>query len=136
MRKVARALVLSLGLVAVAGLMGPPFAAGQAKKDKGGAKIAAGTAVFEMYKDTQGKFRFRLKDGEGTLLAMSVRGYETKADCQKIIDAIRTNAAKAKLEDAAIVDKKTEDKSKTKGKKTEDKTKTKDKKKEDKTKKK
>ncbi len=125
MRKVARALVLSLGLMAVAGLMGPPFAAGQAKKDKGdkGGKIAAGTAVFEMYKDTQGKFRFRLKDGEGTLLAMSVRGYETKADCQKIIDAIRTNAAKAKLEDAAIADKKTEDKAKTKGKKTEDKTK-------------
>jgi hypothetical protein len=129
MRKVARALVLSLGLAAIVGLMGPPFAAGQAKKDKGGAK-AAGTAVFELYKDTQGKFRFRLKDGEGGLLAMSVRGYDTKSDCQKIIAAIRADAAKAKLEDTETTDKKTTDK------KAVDKTKTKDKKTEDKTKKK
>jgi uncharacterized protein YegP (UPF0339 family) len=119
MTKIVRALGLSLALIAIAGLAGPPFATGQVKKDKGGAKAAA-TAVFEVYKDTQGKYRFRLKDDEGTLLAMSVRGYETKADCQKIIAAIRTDAAKAKLEDADTVDKKTVDK-KTEDKKTKDK---------------
>jgi uncharacterized protein YegP (UPF0339 family) len=120
MMKVTRALVLSLGLAAVAGLMGPPFAAGQAKKDKGGAK-AAGTSVFEVHKGKDGKFYFSLRDSEGALLAASGKGYATKPDCLKVIETIRNTAAKAKIEDVdtadkKAVDKKTDDKAKTKEK--------------------
>ena len=136
MRKVTRALVLSLGLAAIVGLMGPPFAAGQAKKDKTSAK-AAGTSVFEIHKSSKnGKFYFSLRDSEGTLLAMSSpSGYATKLDCQKAIETIRNTAAKAKIEDVDTADKKAVDK-KAEDKKAVDKTKTKDKKTEDKTKKK
>jgi uncharacterized protein YegP (UPF0339 family) len=130
MTKIVRALGLSLALVAIAGLAGPPFATGQAKKDKD--TKAAGTAVFEVHKSSKnGKFYFSMRDSEGKLLAMcSPSGYETRADCQKAIDTIRNTAAKAKVEfktesteDKKPVDKKTEDKAKTKDKKTEDKTK-------------
>jgi uncharacterized protein YegP (UPF0339 family) len=77
------------------------FAAAQDKKDKDkkDATKATGTAVFEMYKDKGGKFRFRLKDAEGVEVAMSAKGYETKAEIQKIIVAIQKEAAKAKIED-------------------------------------
>ena len=43
----------------------------------------------------------RLKDGDGTLLATSGKGYKTKADCQKVIDTIKRDAGKAKVEDMA-----------------------------------
>ncbi len=51
---------------------------------------------FEIYKDTAGEYRFRLKDGD-TLLCSSGKGYEKKADCQKIVDAIKAGAGKAKV---------------------------------------
>jgi uncharacterized protein len=66
-------------------------------KDKD--KDAKGQAVFELYKDRAGEFRFRLKDAEGELLAASGSGYKTKADCQAVIDAIKKEAAKAKVDD-------------------------------------
>jgi uncharacterized protein YegP (UPF0339 family) len=55
--------------------------------------------TFELYKDSAGKFRWRLKDGEGTNIGMAPHGYETKADCQKGIDAIKAGAARAKVDD-------------------------------------
>lgn len=122
MRKVTCALVLSLGLAAIVGLIGPPFAAGQAKKDKD-TKAAVGASVFEMHKSSKnGKFYFSLRDSEGKLLAIcSPSDYETKLDCQKAIDTIRNTAAKAKVEfktesteDKKTEDKKTEDKKKKK----------------------
>jgi len=121
MTKIVRALGLSLALVAVAGLTGPPFATGQVKKDK---DTKAGASVFVAHKSSKnGKFYFKMLDSEGKLLVMcSPGGYETKADCQKAIETIRNSAAKAKVEfqaesteDKKAVDKKTEDK------KTEDK---------------
>jgi uncharacterized protein YegP (UPF0339 family) len=84
---------LTLAMIAAIGMTG--VASAQKDKDK---KADAG-AVFELYKDQGDKFRFRLKDGDGDLLAISGKGYETKADCQKIIDAIKSQAAKAKVED-------------------------------------
>jgi uncharacterized protein YegP (UPF0339 family) len=101
MNRVVRSLVLPLALAAAVAAAGP-HAAGQDKtkaKAKGVAPPpAVETAVFELYKDSQGKFRFRLKEGD-TELAMSHKGYETKADCQKVIDAIKSAAAKAKVSD-------------------------------------
>jgi uncharacterized protein len=55
--------------------------------------------TFELYKDTAGKFRWRLKDGEGTNIGIAPRGYETKADAQKGIDAIKAGAARARVDD-------------------------------------
>jgi uncharacterized protein YegP (UPF0339 family) len=57
-------------------------------------------AVFEVYKDRGGKYRFRLKHN-GEQLAMSSVGHKTKADCLKVIELIRRDAAKAKVEDVA-----------------------------------
>jgi uncharacterized protein YegP (UPF0339 family) len=59
----------------------------------------AKAAHFEVYKDRGGKFRFRFYDSEGEEVAMAVRGYDAKADCQKAIDALKKDAAKAKVTD-------------------------------------
>jgi uncharacterized protein YegP (UPF0339 family) len=120
MTKLVRALGLSLVMVAVAGLVGPPFAAGQVKKEKD-TKVTAGTAVFEVHQGKNGKFYFNLRDSEGVLLALSGKGHETKLECQKVIETIRTSVARAKIEfkaeapeEKTTVDKKTEDKKKKK----------------------
>jgi len=102
MTRALRNVILGLAL---AGLLAPavgPNPATAQQKDKGKTTApAAGTATFELYKDSAGEFRFRLRDSEGTLLASSGKGYKAKADCQKVIDAIRRDAAKAKLDDQA-----------------------------------
>lgn len=54
---------------------------------------------FEVYKDAGGHFRFRIKDGEGAIVASSVKSYQTKAECTKAIEAIRSDAGKAKVID-------------------------------------
>jgi uncharacterized protein YegP (UPF0339 family) len=97
MNRVIRALVMPLVLAATFGVAGLHLADAQDKKEK--PKAAAATAVFEVYKDRGGEFRFRLKDSEGNLLAISGKGYDKKADCQAAIDAIKKDAAKAKVED-------------------------------------
>ena len=104
MKHVVRSLVLPLALVAAVVAVGLNPAAGQKAKDAKDAKDtkttkAVATATFELYKDSGGKYRFRFKDDEGTELAMSPRGYETKAEVQKVIDAIKGAAAKATIDD-------------------------------------
>jgi uncharacterized protein YegP (UPF0339 family) len=96
MRKVAYGLVMALVLVGPIGFAGLRFADAQDKKDKDKDKATAG-AIFEVYKDRGGEFRFRLKDGDGTLLAISGKGYDKKADVVAVIDAIKKEAAKAKV---------------------------------------
>jgi uncharacterized protein YegP (UPF0339 family) len=100
MKKAVRSLWLLLALVALIGLAGAHFAAAQAKKDKDKPKDVTAGTVFELYKDNGGKFRFRLKH-DGQIVAIAAKGYATKADCQKVIEAIRRDAAKARLEDQA-----------------------------------
>jgi uncharacterized protein YegP (UPF0339 family) len=94
--KAVRHLVLTLALAGAIGTAGTHFAAAQAKKDKD----TKGVATFEVFKSKDDKYRFRYKDGEGVTQAISVRGYETKADCHKVVESIRTAAAKAKVVDA------------------------------------
>jgi uncharacterized protein len=100
MSKALRGLVLIVA-VAIVGAGGLNSSTAQDKKDKGKdkGKDAKATAVFELYKDKQNEFRFRLNDDEGNLLATSGKGYKTKADCQKVIDTIKADAAKAKVDD-------------------------------------
>jgi uncharacterized protein YegP (UPF0339 family) len=101
MKNAFRGVALALALAIVLGPVGMDFAAAQAKKGKDKDKDVKGAvaATFELYKDSAGEFRFRLKDDDGALLATSGKGYKTKADCQKVIDAIKRDAAKAKVED-------------------------------------
>jgi uncharacterized protein YegP (UPF0339 family) len=94
MYRIVRSLVLPLTLAGVIGASALESASAQDKK-----KQAAGTSVFELYKDTADEFRFRLKSDDGVLLASSGKGYKTRAECLKVIDAIKSTAAKAKLED-------------------------------------
>jgi uncharacterized protein len=55
-------------------------------------------AKFEISKDHAGKFRFHLKAPNGEIIAAS-QGYETKASAEKGIEAIKTHAPNAKVED-------------------------------------
>jgi uncharacterized protein YegP (UPF0339 family) len=52
----------------------------------------------EISKDKAGKFRFHLKAPNGEIIAAS-QGYESKANAEKGIEAIKTHAAGAKVED-------------------------------------
>jgi uncharacterized protein YegP (UPF0339 family) len=67
-------------------------------QDKKGAN--KGTVVFELYKDKGGEhFRFRIKDDEGDILAITQKGYEKKEDILKVIEQIKKGAATAKIDD-------------------------------------
>ena len=45
---------------------------------------------FEVFKDAQGQFRFRLKAGNGEIIAVS-EGYKAKDGCLKGIDSVKYN---------------------------------------------
>jgi uncharacterized protein YegP (UPF0339 family) len=53
---------------------------------------------FELYKDAAGKFRFRLKAGNGEIIAVG-EAYESKAAALNGIDSVKRNAADAALDD-------------------------------------
>ena len=53
---------------------------------------------FELFKDVGGKFRFRLKAGNGQIIASS-EAYETKAAAQNGIKSVRTNAPTGRIDD-------------------------------------
>ena len=54
---------------------------------------------FELYAAKNGKFRFRLKSGNGEIIAVASEDYETKAAAKKGIASIQKNAATAELVD-------------------------------------
>ena len=47
---------------------------------------------FELYTDKSGEYRFRLKAGNGEVIALSSEGYSSKASALNGIDSIRRNA--------------------------------------------
>ncbi|AJT40957.1 YegP family protein [Psychromicrobium lacuslunae] len=53
---------------------------------------------YELYTDKSGEFRFRLKAGNGEVIALSSEGYTTKAAAKNGIASIGRNA------DSPIVD--------------------------------
>jgi len=57
----------------------------------------AGT--FELYTDKAGEYRFRLKAGNGEVIAIS-EGYSSKSGALNGIDSVRRNAADAEVVEA------------------------------------
>jgi uncharacterized protein YegP (UPF0339 family) len=53
---------------------------------------------FELYTDKQGKYRFRLKAGNGEIIAVG-EAYESRASALNGIDSVRRNAADAQVDD-------------------------------------
>jgi uncharacterized protein YegP (UPF0339 family) len=53
---------------------------------------------FELYNDARGEFRFRLKAGNGEVIATS-EGYKTKASAENGIESVKTNAPTAPVVD-------------------------------------
>ena len=51
---------------------------------------------FEVYKDTAGEFRFRLKAKNGEIIAVG-EGYKAKAGCLNGIESIRKNAVDSEI---------------------------------------
>ena len=57
-------------------------------------------AKFELYQDGKGEYRWRLKSGNGQVIANGGEGYTTKAGAQNGIDAVKRDAAAADVVDA------------------------------------
>jgi uncharacterized protein len=55
--------------------------------------------VFEWFKDTKGKFRFRLKAANGEIIAVS-EAYNSKDGCVNGIESVKKNAPIAKVVEA------------------------------------
>jgi uncharacterized protein YegP (UPF0339 family) len=56
-------------------------------------------AKFELYKDGQGEFRWRLKSANGQVIATGGEGYQNKAGAQNGIAAVQRDAPGAEVED-------------------------------------
>ncbi len=55
-------------------------------------------AQFEIFKNAKGEFQFRLKAGNGEVIAMS-EGYNSKDGCKNGIESVKKNAPVAEIED-------------------------------------
>jgi uncharacterized protein YegP (UPF0339 family) len=82
---------------------------GQGYKDKADAKHGidlvrkGGTddkMKFEVYEDAKKEHRWRLKAGNGQVIASSSEGYKTKVDAEKAIAHIKAGAVKAEIVEA------------------------------------
>ena len=54
---------------------------------------------FELYRDSRGRFRWRLKAGNGRVIATANEAYNTKAACRQAIERVRSGAATAQVEE-------------------------------------
>jgi len=54
---------------------------------------------FEIFRDEQKQYRWRLKAGNNKIIASSAEAYHNKADCQHGIELVQTKAAEAKIEE-------------------------------------
>lgn len=55
-------------------------------------------AKFEIFEDAKGEFRFRLKAGNGEIIATG-EGYKTKSGVINGVDAVKRAAAEAEVDD-------------------------------------
>lgn len=54
-------------------------------------------AKFELYTDAKGEWRFRLKAGNGEVIALASEGYSSKSAAQNGIDSIKRTAPDAQV---------------------------------------
>jgi uncharacterized protein len=71
-------------------------------------------ASFELYKDRQGQFRWRLKASNGKIIADGGEGYVQKADCLHGIELVKSEAATAEVKEISAEEPKAKAKAKTK----------------------
>src|SRR5262245_5945266 len=62
-------------------------------------ELANDKATFEVYKDSANAFRWRLRAINGQVIGAANKGFSKKADCEKIVDAIKKGVAKAEVEE-------------------------------------
>jgi uncharacterized protein len=86
-------------LATVAILMGMTFSADGQDKKASGLKTPIPGMIFEVYKDKGGDFRYRMVDDAGTNLGGASKGYGKKEDVLKVVNAIKKDAATAKIDD-------------------------------------
>jgi uncharacterized protein YegP (UPF0339 family) len=87
-------------LVMLATLMHSPAQPPKSKsKSPDSDKAIPAVTVFEVYQDRGGEYRFRMKHGD-TSLAIAGKGYESKAECRRVIETIKKDAATARIVDA------------------------------------
>ncbi len=58
-------------------------------------------ARFEVYKDSRGEFRFRLRAPNNEIIIVG-EAYKRKASCMKGIESVKKNAAIAEIEDQTV----------------------------------
>ena len=73
----------------LAGLLGLSAVVGHAQD--------TGKLKFELYKDKAGEFRWRLKAGNGAILATGGQGYKAKTDAKNGIDIVQRSGTDEKL---------------------------------------
>jgi uncharacterized protein YegP (UPF0339 family) len=56
-------------------------------------------AKFELYKDGKGEYRWRLKSGNGQVIATGGEGYTSKAGALNGIEAVKRDAAGANVDE-------------------------------------
>jgi len=67
-------------------------------RSAGATQEVAGAGKFEVYKDNAGKYRFRLKAGNGEIIAVG-EAYESKSAAENGIKSVQTNAPSATIVD-------------------------------------
>lgn len=57
------------------------------------------SATFELYEDTAGEYRWRLRHDNGNVIADSGEGYSSKQKARLGIDSVKLNAPEATVEE-------------------------------------
>ena len=56
-------------------------------------------AEFELYKDANGEFRWRLVASDGRTIASGGEGYKSKKSCEADIESVKKNAPTASIKE-------------------------------------
>jgi len=62
--------------------------------------LVVGKAAFEVYEDSGGEHRWRLRHRNGNILADSSEGYSSRSGARDAIDRLKTNAPDAATEES------------------------------------
>ncbi|SDM35528.1 hypothetical protein SAMN04487949_1387 [Halogranum gelatinilyticum] len=57
-------------------------------------------ATFELFVDSQGEYRWRLKHANGNIIATSGEGYASKQKAKQGLESVKTNAPDADVVDS------------------------------------